>query len=234
VLLYFHGGGMVVGNLDTIDGPVRALTNRAGCLTVSVDYRLAPEHKFPAAPEDCYAATDWVARNAASIGGDPSRIAVCGDSAGGNLAAVVPQMARDRGGPSIVFQLLMYPMTNYDFTTSSYGEFAEHHLLTRNSMAWFWEHYLASPADGKNPYASPLLAADLSGLAPALVCTSECDVLRDEGEAYAAALERAGVRVETKRYAGTIHGVFQLAGALDISKAFIDDCASALRKAFAD
>jgi acetyl esterase len=232
LLVYFHGGGWVIGTVDTVDAPCRALANRAGCVVVSVDYRLAPEHKFPAAPEDCYAVTRSVAEGAAADG-DPARIAVGGDSAGGNLAAAVALMARDRGGPPISFQLLVYPVTNHDYSTASYQENAEGYLLTKNGMVWFWDHYLQSEEDGRNPYASPLLATDLSGLPPALVLTAEFDPLRDEGEAYAARLRDAGVQVEARRYDGMIHGCFQMAGILDRSKEILDDAATALRRAFA-
>jgi acetyl esterase len=210
VLVYLHGGGWVIGDLEAYDATCRALTNAAGCLVVAMEYRLAPEHTFPAAPEDCYAATCWVAANATAIGGDPRRIAVGGDSAGGNLAAVVAQMARDRGGPALVYQLLVYPVTDYGYDTTSYRENAEGYLLTKDAMVWFWNHYLRSADDGNNPLASPLRANDLHGLPPAMVLTAEFDPLRDEGEAYAIRLQEAGVPVTLKRYAGTIHGFFSL------------------------
>jgi acetyl esterase len=233
VLVYLHGGGWVIGDLEAYDATCRALTNAAGCLVVAMEYRLAPEHKFPAAPEDCYAATCWVAANAAAIGGDPRRIAIGGDSAGGNLAAVVAQMARDRGGPALVYQLLVYPVTNYGYDTASYRENAEGYLLTRDAMVWFWNHYLRSAADGDNPLASPLRANDLRGLPPAMVLTAEFDPLRDEGEAYAMRLQEAGVPVTLKRYAGTIHGFFSLGAVLDQGKQAMADAAAALRTIFA-
>jgi acetyl esterase len=233
VLVYLHGGGWVIGDLEAYDATCRALTNAAGCLVVAIEYRLAPEHKFPAAPEDCYAATCWVAANAATIGGDPRRIAVGGDSAGGNLAAVVAQMARDRGGPFLVYQLLVYPVTNYGYDTASYTENAEGYLLTRDAMMWFWNHYLHSAADGANPLASPLRVNDLRGLPPAMVLTAEFDPLRDEGEAYAMRLQEAGVPVTLKRYAGTIHGFFSLGAVLDQGKHAMADAATALRTIFA-
>jgi acetyl esterase len=198
-----------------------------------MEYRLAPEHKFPAAPEDCYAATCWVATNAAAIGGDPGRIAIGGDSAGGNLTAVVAQMARDRGGPALVYQLLVYPVTNYGSDTASYRENADGYLLTRDAMVWFWNHYLRSAADGNNPLASPLRTHDLRGLPPAMVLTAEFDPLRDEGEAYAMRLQEAGVPVTLKRYAGTIHGFFSLGAVLDQGKQAMADAAAALRTIFA-
>jgi acetyl esterase len=193
VLVYCHGGGWVIGNLDAYDATCRALTKAAGCLVVAMEYRLAPEHKFPAAPEDYYAATQWVAASATALGGDSRRIAVGGDSAGGNLAAVVAQMARDRGGPALCYQVLVYPVTDYNFGTPSYREHAEGYLLTKEAMTWFWNHYLPSPAEGSHPMASPLRAARLNGLPAAFVLTAEFDPLRDEGEAYAARLREAGV-----------------------------------------
>src|SRR5919197_1055576 len=233
IMVYFHGGGRVIGKIEAYDATCRALTNAAGCLVVAMEYRLAPEHKFPAAPEDCYAATRWVAANATAIGGDPRRIAVGGDSAGGNLTAVVSQMARDRGGPALVYQLLVYPVTNYGYDTASYRENADGYLLTKDAMVWFWNHYLRSAADGDNPLASPLRANDLRGLPPALVLTAEFDPLRDEGEAYAIRLQEAGVPVTLKRYAGMIHGFFSLGAVLDQGKQAMADAAAALRTVFA-
>ncbi|MGH2601133.1 MAG: alpha/beta hydrolase [Dehalococcoidia bacterium] len=233
VLVYFHGGGWVIGSIETSDGPCRQLTNEAGCVVVSVEYRLAPEHKFPAAPEDCYAVTRYVAERAAEFNADPGRLAVGGDSAGGNLAAVVALMARDRGGPAIVEQMLIYPVTDLDFNTPSYTENEEGFLLTKRSMVWFWDHYLPSEADGQNAYASPLRAADLSGLPPAFVATCELDPLRDEGESYAARLREAGVGVTAKRYEGLIHGAFQMCSVLDQGKTMMTDATAGLRRAFA-
>lgn len=232
VLVYFHGGGFVVGDLDGHDGSCRALTNAVPCVVVSVDYRLAPEHPFPSAPEDASAATRWVAEHAASFGGDPTRIAVGGQSAGGNLAAVVPLMARDRGGPPLVFQLLVYPMADHSFETPSYRENAEGYWLTRERMQWYWGHYLARPEDGAHPYASPLRATDLRGLPPALVLTAEYDPLRDEGEAYAARLREAGVPVAHTRYEGQIHGFFAWLTAEDGRNQAMEESTEALRAAF--
>lgn len=231
VLVFFHGGGWATGDLDTMDTPLRALTNRAGCVVVSVDYRLAPEHKFPAAIEDAYAATCWVVNHASAIQGDSARIAVGGDSSGGNIAAAVALMARDRGEPSLIYQLLVCPVTNHDFNTASYQENGDGYLLTKNSMVWFWNHYLKDEDDGRNPYASPLQAQDLSGLPPALVITAEYDPLRDEGEAYAARLQKAGVSVVIKRYEGMIHGFFEMAALLDTAQLAIEETAQALRSA---
>ncbi|MBI5879255.1 MAG: alpha/beta hydrolase [Chloroflexi bacterium] len=206
VVVYYHGGGWVLGNLDVVDFYCRALTNASGYIVVSSNYRHGPEDRFPAAPEDCYAALVWVARNAASFGGDASRIAVAGASAGGNLAAVVCQMARDRNGPALKFQLLIVPVTNHFFSTASYRDNAEGYMLTTAAMKWFWERYLKDPADGAHPYASPLRAQSLAGLPPAFVQTAELDPLRDEGEQYAERLKQAGVPVVQKRYIGMIHG----------------------------
>jgi acetyl esterase len=234
VLMYFHGGGWVIGGLDTHDVPCRDLANRAGCMVVSVDYRLAPEHKFPAAPEDCYAATRWVAENAASLGADPDRLAVGGDSAGGNLAAVVALMARDRSGPGIVHQLLVYPVTDVGQDTLSYRDNAEGYFLSAADMAWFWNHYLDTRADGENPYASPLRAESHRGLPPAHVVTAELDPLRDEGEQYATRLQEAGVEVQLTRYDGMIHGFFGLGAILDQGKVAVAEAASLLRRRFAE
>jgi acetyl esterase/lipase len=233
VLVYFHGGGWVIGNLEAYDPTCRALTNAAGCIVVAMEYRLAPEHKFPAAPEDCYAALQWVAAHAAAIGGDPTRLAIGGDSAGGNLTAVVAQMVRDRGGPSLVYQLLVYPVTDYNFDTASYRENADGYLLTKDAMVWFWNHYLRSAADGSNLLASPLRAQNLRGLPPALILTAEFDPLRDEGEAYAARLREAGVPVTLKRYNGMIHGFFSLGAVFDQGKQAMAQAAAGLRAAFA-
>jgi len=228
-LVYFHGGGFVIGDLETHDGTCRSLANAIGCAVVSVDYRLAPEHKFPAGPEDCYAATRWVAEKGAELGIDTSRIAVGGDSAGGNLTAVVALMARDRGGPSLRHQLLIYPVANHDFSTASYQQNRQGYLLSREMMRWFWNHYLARPEDGVNPYASPLRAASLAGLPPAHVITAEYDPLRDEGEALAARLRHAGVPTTQVRYDGMFHGFFSMAAMLDTAKRAVADAAAAVR-----
>jgi acetyl esterase len=232
VLTYFHGGGFVLCSLDSHDSTCRELTNAGQCVVVSVDYRLAPEAPVPAAPEDCYAATCWVAENARELGGDPGRLAVAGDSAGGNLAAVVALMARDRGGPTLVHQLLIYPVTDYSFDTPSYIDNAEGYFLTREMMQWFWGHYLAAEADGMQPLASPLRADDVSNLPSATVITAEFDPLRDEGEAYAARLEASGVPTERVRYDGMIHGFFGMTDALDRAKEAVAQSGRALRRAF--
>jgi acetyl esterase len=228
-IVYFHGGGFVIGSLETHDGTCRSLANATGCIVVSVDYRLAPEHKFPAAPEDCYAATRWAADKGAEIGVDTTRISVAGDSAGGNLAAVVSLMARDRKGPRLRHQLLIYPVANHDFDTPSYLENKEGYLLSREMMRWFWNHYLGRVEDGAEAYASPLRAASLAGLPPAHVITAEFDPLRDEGEALAKRLAEAGVPITQKRYDGMIHGFFSMTHAIDAAKRAVADAAAAVR-----
>jgi acetyl esterase len=232
ILAWFHGGGWVVGDLDSADGTARQLTVGANCVTVSVDYRLAPETKFPGASDDCYAATVWAAQHAAEINGDASRLAVGGDSAGGNLAAVVSLMARDRQRPALAFQLLIYPVTDRNFATASYTNNAEGYLLSKASMEWYWDHYLSDPSEASNPYAAPLQATDLSGLPPALVVTAEYDPLCDEGEAYGARLKAAGIPTVCTRYDGMIHGFFGMWGALDKGQQAIEEASTALRKAF--
>jgi acetyl esterase len=234
LLVYFHGGGWVIGSIESHDGICRQLANAAGCVVVSVDYRLAPEHPFPAAAEDAYAATRWVAANAASLGGDPRHLAVGGDSAGGNLSAVVALMARDRGGPPLVFQLLVYPVTDDPSAGhASYRENAEGYFLTSDVMHWFWNHYCGSGADPSDAYLCPLRARDVGRLPPAFVITAEFDPLRDEGEKYAARLGEAGVRVELKRYPGMIHGFFGMGAFLTQAREATKDTAAALRAAFA-
>ncbi len=209
VVVFFHGGGFVLCNLDTHDGKVRELSQASGSIVVSVDYRLAPEHKFPAAPDDCLAATRWVAEHAAEFGGDPSRIAVAGDSAGGNLATVTALRIRDEGGPELKAQLLVYPITDYyDPGHASYEENAVGYFLTRSLMIWFFDHYLSSKSEANDPLVSPLRRSDLAGLPPAFVLTCEFDPLRDEGELYAEALSKAGVDTQSSRYDGMIHNFY--------------------------
>ena len=232
-LVYFHGGGFVICNLDTHDGTCRALANAARCVVVSVDYRLAPEHPYPAAADDCYAVTEWVAKNGADLGIDPSRIAVGGDSAGGNLSAVVALIARDRGAPALRFQLLIYPVTDCAFGTDSYRDNAEGYFLTQDMMRWFWDQYLPDASQAADPYASPLRADDLQGLPPALCITAEYDPLRDEGEAYAARLRDAGVASTASRYDGMFHGFFGMSAMIDRAQDAVDEAAAALRAALA-
>jgi acetyl esterase len=231
VIVYFHGGGWVIGDLDVCDNPVRRIANRTGAVVVSVDYRLAPEHVYPAAFDDSYAATAWVAEHAAELGGDPERIATCGDSAGANLAAAVAIAARDRHGPRLAAQLLIYPVTDFDFTTESYKQNGEGYLLTKGSMQWFWAHYLGAQELGKDAFACPARADNLVGLPPAFVATAEFDPLRDEGEAYAANLRTAGVDVTAKRYDGMLHGFAWTLGATPSGAVLIDDLATAFRAA---
>lgn len=225
-LVYFHGGGWVHGSLDTHDGACRALADRAGCLVYAVDYRLAPEHRFPSAVEDAWSATEWVA----GLGSGP--LAVGGDSAGGNLAAVIALRARDRGLP-LALQLLVYPVTDHDFDRLSYREFATGYGMSRDDMRWYWDHYLGPDGDGGDPEASPVRAADFAGVAPAVLLTAEYDVLRDEGEEYAARLAEAGVPVALRRYGGLIHGFFRMPAVTARAEDALDEAAGALREAFA-
>lgn len=231
-LVYFHGGGFVIGSLDDYDQNCREVCGRVGCVVVSVDYRLAPEHKFPAAPNDCFAATQWVAANAAAIGVDASRIAVGGDSAGGNLTAVVAQLARDQKGPKLCAQLMIYPATQVGEPTKSMIENADGYLLTKADMEYFMGHYLSSPDDLRNPMLAPSLTKDLSGLPPAWVVTCEFDPLRDEGEAYAAALAKAGVPVASRRLDGTIHATWNFFTVLDLGREMMDEATRWLREQF--
>ncbi|MFG3054858.1 alpha/beta hydrolase [Kitasatospora sp. NPDC048239] len=230
-LLYLFGGGWTLGSPDTSDAICRSLTNAVGCVTASVGYRLAPEHPFPAAVHDCRAAARWLVEQADSLGIDPARLAVGGDSAGGNLTAALTLIARDEGGPALRHQLLVYPNTDHRADTASLREHDDPALFNRRSVAWYWGHYLADPADGDHPHASPLRAADLSGLPPATVITAEYDPLRDEGEQYAEALRAAGVPVEARRYAGMPHGFFAMAGVLDAGGEAHEYAAQRLREA---
>lgn len=215
-LIYFHGGGHVFGDLDSHDVIARNLCGRADVIVVAVDYRLAPEHKFPAAAEDAWAAYAWVRENGASLGINVSRLAVAGDSAGGNLAAVVAIMARDAGHANIRLQVLIYPITDYGLGSDSYRRFGEGYgVLTAGAMKYFNTHYLRTKDDENDWRASPIKAPSLVNLAPALIIAAECDVLCDEGAAYAEALRSAGTKVERREYAGMIHGFFAMTPAID-------------------
>ncbi len=231
-LVYYHGGGWVIGNIDSHEWVCRGLANRAQCAVISVDYRLAPEHKFPAAVDDCVAATSWIAENAASLGLDSSRIGVGGDSAGGNLAAVVALEARDRGAPKLCHQLLIYPATDMNATHASHKTHAEQLPLTRPTMLWFVEHYMRRPADKNDWRASPLKAPSFKGLPPAYVLTAGYDPLSDEGEEYAAKIKAAGVPTTVRRFDGQIHGFLNMGKIIAETHTAIDELGDALRQAF--
>jgi acetyl esterase/lipase len=232
VLVYFHGGGFVLGSLDTHDSLARSLAVAADCLVVSVDYRLAPEHRFPAAVDDSLAAVRWIGVHAAEIGADPTRIAVGGDSAGGNLATVVALRLRDEGGPALAGQLLVYPMTWLRAPLEgSMAVNGEGYFLTASAVAWFENTYLADPGHASHPHASPLLAKDLGGLPPALVITAEFDPLLDQGEAYARRMSEGGVAVTLTRYPGAIHGFFGMP--VSLGRRAIEEAARWLKAAFA-
>ncbi|WP_201289259.1 alpha/beta hydrolase [Halovenus carboxidivorans] len=232
-LVYFHGGGWVIGDLDTHDETCRVLSSEADCMVVSVDYRLAPEHKFPTPLEDCYAAFEWVSENAETMQVDTENLFVGGDSAGGNLAAAVALRARDTGGPSIARQVLIYPVTDHSYDTPSYDENGEGGMISEDDMRWFWNHYLRDEIDGKHPYASPLQAQSLDDLPPATVATCGLDPLRDEGAAYAERLRDAGVSVEHHNYEDCIHGIAQMVvEPMDLTRAreLLDDTVTDLRR----
>ncbi|BBX93170.1 alpha/beta hydrolase [Mycolicibacterium boenickei] len=211
IVVYAHGGGFVFCDLDTHDDLCRSLSNGVGAMVVSVDYRLAPESRWPAAADDVYAALCWVARRADELGGDVSKIVVAGDSAGGNLAAVTAILARDRGGPEIAGQALLYPVIAADFDTESYRRFETGFYNTRAAMVWYWEQYLPDTGDRSHPHASPL-HAEVSGLPPAVVVTAGFDPLQSEGEVYAETLAAQGVPVVHRCYPGAIHGFMTMPG----------------------
>ena len=233
VLLWFHGGGFVIGSIDTHDSVCRMLANQADCIVVSADYRLAPECKFPAAVEDCEAAFKWVALHAVEFGADPQAIAIGGDSAGANLATVVAILARDAGHPKIAFQLLIYPCAAPEPETPSHYKFAEGYVLSRNTITWFFRLYQRSRADSNDFRFAPLIADDLANLPPALVLVAGYDPLRDEGVDYAKRLIEAGNRVRLVNYEGMIHGFILMGGAVDDAKRAVAESAQALREAFA-
>ncbi len=230
LLVYFHGGGWVVGSVKTSDNYCRALANASGCAVLSVDYCLAPEHEYPHAADDAYAATRWAAEHASELGVDPGRLAVGGSSAGGNLAAVASLMARERTGPRIALQLLHVPVMDHDFETASYRENATGRGLTRAAMQWFWGHYAPDVARRDEPYASPLGAKDLRGLPPAILVAAECDPLRDEGRAYAHRLRGDGVAVATLEYPGMVHSFMSWSAVVATARRAFVEVGAALRE----
>ena len=233
IFVYIHGGGWVLGNIPMGDNFCRAIANKSSCVVVSVEYRLSPEHKFPAAVDDSYAAVEWVAGNANRINGDSARVAVGGDSAGGNLSAVVSLKARDKGRKFPIYQVLIYPPTDLsEHTTNSIKECSEGYYLTGADMIWFGDQYFEKGQDRRVPDASPLLAPDLSNLPPALIITAGFDPLRDEGEAYGERLKKAGVPAKVSRYSGMIHGFITMDGVIDKSKDAASEIAANLREAF--
>ena len=232
IVVFIHGGGWVICSVNSHDNVARSLCRDAGAVVVSIEYRMGPDFRFPTAPNDCYAATAWVAANAASLGGDASRLAVCGDSAGGNLGAIVTQMARDAGGPAISFAALIYPATDMTDETGSMQENSSGYFLERADMDWFMGHYI-DDAERSHVLASPALHPNLAGLPDCFITTCEFDPLRDQGEAYGAALRANGSNVEIKRYDGLIHGVANMAGVLDGGREMLADVADRLRSALA-
>ena len=229
--VYFHGGGWVVGTLDTADVPLRAIANRSGCVVVSVDYRLAPENKFPKPLDDARAAVRWACDAGEEAGIDVTRVGLGGDSAGGNLAVCAALSLR--GTTALACQVLIYPVLDFSFETKSYEEFADGYMLTRKSMQWYWDQYLADPEDGAEVRASPMRADDLAGLPPSLVITAEFDPLRDEGETFAAKLQASGVDVRHSRYEGTIHGFFRMGAVIDAAHRLSDEVGGYLREVLA-
>ena len=228
-VVYYHGGGHVLGDLESHDALVRSLCAQSGTTFVSVDYRLGPEHRFPAAVEDSVTALEWVHASAASLGIDQSRLAVAGDSAGGNLAAVAAIAARDSKSPPLRLQVLLYPITDYRLIDDSYRRYAKGYgILSAETMRWFQQHYLRSGADALDWRASPIFAPSLAGLAPAFLVTAECDVLRDEGVRYAEALRAAGVSVDHREYKGMIHGFMPLVPVVDVAVRAQLDAANAI------
>jgi len=233
VLLWLHGGGFVIGNLDTHDSACRMLAEQADCMVVAVDYRLAPECKFPGAVDDCHAVLRWLALHGSEIGVDAKRIAVGGDSAGGNLAAVLSILARDEGYPPIALQLLIYPCTAPEPEMASHHKFAEGYVLTRRSIVWFYKHYQRTKSDANDFRFAPLVMDDLSRLPPAFVLVAGYDPLRDEGIEYAKRLIEGGNRVTLCNYEGMVHGFYLMGGAVDGARRAVAQSAAALREAFA-
>ena len=232
-LVYFHGSGWVVSNIETADSFSRALANRTGCVIIAVNYQKAPEHKFPQPFDDCYSATEWVFDHAKELCIDSTRIGLLGDSAGGNLAAAVALKARDQNGPAIKLQLLVYPAVSFSWDTPSYIQNAEGYGLQRAGMIYFWNHYMKQPSDAMNPYFSPLSATDHSNLPAAFIVAAEYDPLCDDARNYARRLEESGVRVTFSLYQGMIHGFLWMAGIFDQSRALLDELAGQVKKEFA-
>jgi len=228
LVVFYHGGGWVIGGIDENDALCRTLAVKLGAAVVNVDYRLAPEHPYPAGPEDCWAALRWAAQRMPEIAGHDVPLIVMGDSAGGNLSAVIAQRALQAGGPRIDCQVLVYPVTDSDFETDGYRDPANQLMLSTDAMRWFWDHYVPDPADRQDPDIAPIRAGRLAGLPAAVVLTAEYDVLRDEGEAYAARLRDAGVPVELRRFAGQMHGFFTMLNILPGSAQAIDYIAEQL------
>ena len=231
-VLYFHGGWFFVGGLDTHDVLTRAIANAAGCAVISVDYRLAPEHPFPAASHDCLAALEWVVENATEVGIDPTKIAIAGDSAGGALAGVLARQVRDQGGPNLSLQALIYPVIKSSFDSGSWQEFADGPVITHAQAVLARQLYVPDHDDWESPDALPGYATDLQGLPPAWILTAECDPLHDEGNAYAAGLQNAGVPTKLSQYPGMIHGFLQMTGMIDAGRKAIEELAAALVQAW--
>lgn len=234
LIVFYHGGGWVLGSIEGYDAVCRRLAAVSHCAIISVGYRLAPEHSFPAPVEDCYAALIWAEQRMTAILGRRVPLVVAGDSAGGNLAAVIAMVARERAGPKIDLQLLIFPVTDADFSTASYRDFAEGYMLPAKMMIWFWEQYVPDVSKRTNPHASPLRAGTLAGLPAALVETAGYDPLRDEGEAYAAKLQADGVRVKLRRWDSLCHGFFQMAMVLPPAGDAVDQIGFDLRTALAE
>lgn len=233
MLVYAHGGGWIRGTLDQYDGPYRAIANAGRCLVLAVDYRLAPEHRYPLALHDVYAALEWAAEHASDLGGDASRLALGGDSSGGNLAAAGALMARERGGPQLAHLLLFWPPLDHGCSAASYREFAIGYMLSTAAMRMCWDYYLPDPQAGNEPYASPLRAHDLSRLPQTTVITAEYDPLRDDGETFAARLAAAGVTTRLVRLPGMIHAALHMDGIAPAAHRAVDEAGAALRDAFA-